>query len=995
MEPVLVSGFFSFLDLPKMKAAISKHSNPSHNTNRRLPGIFVGLNWKISLLSSLILLLVVTTFSWLNYNSLIETIEQQRKTQYQRHAREVESLIGRSSQNLHQLIKIIPYLKGMEDSLLARNADTLFENFDRYWTVFQIQNDIEDVRFYDADDLLLASWSNLDPSQGRDSLVLEHVREVNQREQPAMPMICANNCTQYTIEPLLINGTRVGVIAIGSSLIDVFLNFQRASGADIGLIIKHADATLDLQPDSDMHISEWNSHITALTSSQNNLALIHQTAEQYSDLQLITDGVQIESNKRHYRIKSLPLKNISVVDQAQLIIVTEISHTIQAIQESVWRIVVIGLIGLILSEVVLFSLLSRPLSRLTHIASSLPRLAGGNFGSFRSSLATSRRERYLNDEIDLLYDASLTLSHRLEQLEEKIAYRTKMLVEQRDALSKEKNFVEHLLDTAQVIILTQDMEGRIVMINAFGEKLTHYKESELQGKHFLALLSPDNENQLLNAHLLDIQQGQRDQLRHEAVVLCKDHSKRHIAWLHSRLYWDADDDTSQVLSVGLDITEYKRVEGHLAWLADHDPLTNLYNRRRFSEELEQILEWAKRYQHPGALLFFDLDRFKYINDTSGHQTGDALLRMVASLLSQTIRQADISGRLGGDEFSVILPEITPEAAIEVAKKILSRLNEAQFKFKGRTYNIAASIGIAIFPDHGNNVHDLLAAADLAMYQAKETGRGTWHLFSDSDKSRERIHTLVHWREKIEYAFLHNQYALYLQPVLSLNDDQIHHYEVLLRMHDENGIIHSPAQFISAAEQTGLIHKIDHMVLRKAVQLAARINHQNERQIGLSINLSAHAFNDPELLPIINDTIASCQIDPSLLMFEITETAALDNLPGTRNLLRELKTLGCGFTLDDFGVGFSSFYYLRELPVDAVKIDGSFIRNLDNNPDDRILVAALCSVAKGFGKKITAEFVENQSVLDMLKNLDIDFAQGYHIGKPKPAESFFPTGTIKI
>ncbi len=972
-----------------MKPAIPKPSSASRYRVHSLPGFFVGLNWKVSLLSSLILLLVVTTFSWLNYTSLIDTIEQQRTKQYQRHAQEIESLIRRSSQNLNQLIKIIPYLKGMEDSLLTGNADTLFENFDRYWTVFQIQNDIEDVRFYDAAGVLLASWSNLDSSSKRDNLVLEYIHEVNHREQPMMPMICVDNCTQYTIEPLLINGIRVGVIAISSSLIDVFMNFQRSSGADIGLIVKHADVASS-EPDSDMHISEWNSHITALTNSQQNLAILHQVAGQYPDLQTITSGVQIESDKRYYRIKSLPLHGISSGDQAQLINVTEISQTIQAIQESVWRIVVIGLIGLILSEIVLFSLLARSLSRLTHIVSTLPQLAGGGFSSFRDALAVRWQKRYLNDEIDLLYDASLNLSYRLEQLEEKVTYRTRMLVEQRNALSEEKNFVEHLLDTAQVIILTQDVDGRITMINAFGERLTHYNESELQGSYFLALLSSDSENQPLDTHLLDIQQGHRDQLRHDAIVVCKDHSKRHIAWLHSRIKWGTSEESSQkILSVGLDITEYKRVEGHLAWLADHDPLTNLYNRRRFSEELEQILELANRYQHPGALLFFDLDRFKYINDTSGHQTGDALLRMVANLLSQTIRQADISGRLGGDEFSVILPEITPQAAIEVAKKILTRLNEAQFKFKGHTYNIAASIGIAIFPDHGNNVHDLLAAADLAMYQAKETGRGTWHLFSDSDQSRERIHILVHWREKIEYAFSHNLYALYLQPVLSLDSNHINHYEVLLRMHDEDGTIHSPAQFISAAEQTGLIHKIDHMVLRKAVALAARINHQSDQRIGLSINLSAHAFNDPELLPIINSAIASCEIDPSLLMFEITETAALDNLPGTRSLLRELKMLGCGFTLDDFGVGFSSFYYLRELPVDAVKIDGSFIRNLDSNPDDRILVAALCSVARGFNKKITAEFVENQATLTMLKDLNIDFAQGYYIGKPVPAESLFP------
>lgn len=970
-------------------------SDIQKKSGKKASKIFIGLNWKISLLSSLILLLVVTIFSVINYQSLIDSIDQEREAKYRRYAREIESLIGRNSENLHGLVRIIPYLKDMEPSLLSGMADKVFDTFDRYWTLFQIQNDIEDVRFYDSSDSLLAKWGNFEANNYRDNLILDHIREVNLHEQPATLMICVESCTQYIIEPLLVEGTRVGTIVIGSSLVDVFLNFKRASGSDIGLFVKNTAISPrenESFNNSSMSIPEWNVYIAAMTDSKKNFAILKKAARTYPDLRIISHGIQNKWSSRYHQIKLLPLQGIRIADQARLVIITEVTDTVRAIQDSIWRIIVIGLGSLLLSGIILFSILTSSLSLLKHIVSIMPLLADGGFGSFRSMLASRWKKRLFKDEIDLMHDASLALSHKLENLEEKIAYRTKMLISQRDELRKEKDFIENLLDTAQVIVLTQDASGKVVMLNAYGEMLTRYSECELQGRHFLELLASDNEQYNLDLHLLEIRQGQRDQLRHEAVIICKDDSKRHIAWLHSRLTWQSKDDPSAILSVGLDITEYKRVEGHLAWLADHDPLTNLYNRRRFSEELEQILGWAERYQHPGALLFFDLDRFKFVNDTSGHQAGDAMLKMVADMLSRTIRTADIAGRLGGDEFAVILPEITPEAAVEVAKKILARLGETQLSFNGRTHSISASIGIVIFPEHGNNVHDLLAAADLAMYQAKETGRGTWHVYSSVDQARERVHTLVYWKEKIEYAHTHDQYLLYLQPIQSLSDRSIHYYEVLLRMRDEDGTIHSPAAFIRAAEHTGLIHRIDHLVLHRAIALAARINQTGTSRISLSINLSAHAFNDPELLPAINQALSIYHIDPSLLIFEITETAALDNLPGTRSLLRDLKQLGCGFVLDDFGVGFSSFYYLRELPVDAVKIDGTFIRNLANNPDDQILVSALCTVAKGFGKKITAEFVESKEILDILDRMDIDFAQGYYIGTPVPAENFFPDQT---
>ncbi len=966
-----------------MRQSILEKNTQLIKFNHGASSRFASLKWKISLLSSIILLIVVTTFSIINYQRFIDNIDHQSDLQYQRYVKEVEKLIEQISSSSHQLIRMIPFLKGMDAALSAQNNEQIANAFEHHWPLLQLEDGIESVRFYDQSNQLLIGWDSFEPDIYRDKLLLKHVREVNLYEQPANPLICIESCIQYTIEPLLVEGVRTGTIVIGASLADVFLGFKRTFDSDIGLFLKEKKYTIK---HNDVWFPDWEIRLAALTSRDKNLEILYQTVEEYPDLARLKQGIQTEWNKRYQRIKLFPLQGISMTDQAHLVVITDITATIETIRDSIWRIVVIGLIGLIFSEILLFAILSKPLSRLKHIVFTLPLLAGGSFGIFRATLSSVNKKQWLKDEIDLLYEAAVTLSHKLEKLEDKVVYRTKLLVQQRDELSKEKDFIAHLLDTAQVIVLTQNVKGNIIMLNAYGEMLMRYTEEEIRGKSFLEILLLDSEQYNLGQHLEEIHSGRREQLRHEAITLCNDGSKRHIVWLHSRLSWQSEADPS-VLSVGLDITEYKRVEGHLAWLADHDPLTNLYNRRRFSEELDHMISWAERYQHPGALLFFDLDRFKYINDTSGHQAGDSLLKIVADMLSHAVRAADITGRLGGDEFAVILPEITASGAIEVAKKILFRLSEAQLTVNGRTYKIAASIGIALFPEHGNNVHDLLAAADLAMYQAKEIGRGTWHLFSNDDQTRERMYTLVHWKEQIEYANLNDKYLLYFQPIMALRDRTISHYEVLLRMCGKDGTIHSPAAFIAAAEHTGLIHEIDHMVLRKAIAQAAKINKSGNR-IRLSINLSAHAFNDPGLLPVIRQELMDKGVDPTLLMFEITETAALDNLPGTRNLLREIKELGCGFVLDDFGVGFSSFYYLRELPVDAVKIDGSFVRNLASSPADQILVKALCTVARGFGKKITAEFVENEEVLVLLEKMEVDFAQGYHIGKPSAADEVF-------
>ncbi len=946
---------------------------------------FLSLKWKILMLSSLILCVMVVSFCTVSYLGQMANFENMQDTEYQRHVREVNALIKNSSQNLHQIVETIPFLEGMAAAMREDNGENISHVFDRHWSLLQFNNGVEFVHFYNKSNQRIASWNIHEPvlcgQNARfdcaNDAILRWVNHVNQYEKPASPLFCVESCKQLIIAPLLVEGEKVGVVAMGVSLADTFLRFKSITETDIGLFIKHHKS---FNNQNDTVMSAWDIRVTALTNKKKNILLLQQAEHKFQDIANLKDGVEIIWNNQYQQIKLFPLAgSADLGSQAYFVVITDVTRAVRNIHESVWKIAFIGLFGLIFSEILLFIILTRLLFRLKSFSFSLPLLANRNFKKFRASLLLTKSKYQVNDEIDVLYKAAATLSHQLEELEEKVSYRTKMLIEQKNELSKERDFVANLLDTAQVIVLTQNANGNILTLNSYGEMLTHYKESELDGTPFLHILDLESVQQNLASDLKKIRLGQQRQFRHETITNCKDGSVRHVVWLHSHLDWRLEEDPA-VLSVGLDVTEYKRVEGNLAWLADHDPLTNLFNRRRFSEELEHVLSWTDRYGHSGALLFFDLDRFKYVNDTSGHQAGDELLKMIAKMLAHTTRANDITGRLGGDEFAIILPEIKTDDAIGVAKKVLAYLNEAKLTINGRTHKISATIGIATFPKHGNNVYDLLAAADLAMYQAKETGRGAWHLFSEADSSRERMHTVMYWKEKIEYALTHDCFLLYLQPIANIKRKNIEYYEVLLRMRDKDGSIHTPAGFISVAEHTGLIHSIDHMVLRKAIALAAEIN-QNGLQIKFSINLSAHAFNDPELLPTIEHELTINNVDPEIIVFEITETAALQDLPAARSLMIDIRKLGCGFVLDDFGVGFSSFYYLRELPVDTVKLDGSFIRDLAQNTDDQILVKALCSVAKGFNKKITAEFVENEETLSLLETMDIDYAQGYFIGKP--------------
>lgn len=436
------------------------------------------------------------------------------------------------------------------------------------------------------------------------------------------------------------------------------------------------------------------------------------------------------------------------------------------------------------------------------------------------------------------------------------------------------------------------------------------------------------------------------------------------------------DDLESALSARLE------AEQNLVWLADHDPLTNLYNRRRFQEVFDRMLALSTRYRRTGALLFLDLDQFKIVNDLSGHQAGDALLLLVASSLRDAIRHSDVLARLGGDEFALVLPEGGAEQAVYMANKLQHDLGQVDFASSGHAHKISCSIGITLFPDHGKDLNELLANADMAMYQAKEAGGGRWHLFSPDEQAKELLATRAKWRERITQALIDDAFELHFQPIYDIRARRITRYETLVRMHDNHGQLVFPDHFVPVAEQSGQIHEIDRWVIHQAIRRVRRTP-----GLSLSVNLSGRVLDDPLLLKWFRAELQRSAIDPANLVVEITETAAVANIQDAIKFMREIKDLGCRFALDDFGSGFSSFAYLRQLPVDIVKIDGAFIQNLADSAEDQLFVKALTDVARGLGKTTIAEFVENAATLELLESFGVDFAQGYHIGRPGPDMPF--------
>ena len=439
-----------------------------------------------------------------------------------------------------------------------------------------------------------------------------------------------------------------------------------------------------------------------------------------------------------------------------------------------------------------------------------------------------------------------------------------------------------------------------------------------------------------------------------------------------------------------DVTRERQTAAQLIYLAERDALTGLYNRHRFNEELGRMIADAERHGTRVALFFFDLDDFKYINDTFGHRAGDAMLIRVAGEVGGQVRRNEIFARLGGDEFAILVPDISDEMLRVLADRVTRSIAVVRFQFEGQGLRLTTSLGIAAFPDHADNVEDLISRADTAMYQAKESGKNAWRIYrSDLDTSQQMVRRMS-WNDRILHALENNLMDLQFQGIYSTADRSLAHFEVLVRMRDKDdpGTFLMPGQFIPQAEKSGKILDIDRWVLHEAIQMLSEV----KSIPALAVNISGRSFGEPRLPQYIADELRNYDVLPRRLLVELTETSAVSDLHDAQRFIEALRQTGCGVSLDDFGTGFSSFAYLKYLQVDSVKIDGLFIRNLPNDHDNQLFVKAILSVARGLHKTTIAECVEDEETLEMLREFGVDCVQGYFFEKPRVDHPLLATAT---
>jgi diguanylate cyclase (GGDEF)-like protein/PAS domain S-box-containing protein len=538
---------------------------------------------------------------------------------------------------------------------------------------------------------------------------------------------------------------------------------------------------------------------------------------------------------------------------------------------------------------------------------------------------------------------------------------------------QEMRRIAAIVDSSFDAIIGQAIDGTVTSWNPAAQRIFGCSALEMVG-HPMDRIVPADRHDELRDLLAKLASGGRVE-EYETIRVTKDGRQLDVSLTMSPI---GDEHGAMVgnSTIARDITERNRVRSHLVHLADHDPLTGLYNRRRFEVEVERQIALRRRYSNPATLLLVDLDNFKSVNDTLGHAAGDGLLCDVASALKVALRETDIVARIGGDEFVVLLPETDLRAAHHVAASIRAVVAD-QPAFGSHGLAVTASVGIAPLSP-GVTASELMVQADLALYDVKDKGRnGIAEYKADA---RARLTARIGWADRLRRGLDEHRFSLFFQPIIHLASGHVGHGELLLRLTEDETVI-TPGEFIEVAEHHGIILEIDRWVIRSAIELLGHPGALPADKI--TINLSGRSFADPELADIIEHDLRRLHADPSRLIFEITETAVIANIDDAVTLAERLKNVGCGVALDDFGSGFGSFYYLKHLPVDLLKIDGEFIRNLPSAKVDQLIVHAISDVADGLGLPIVAEFIEDAETVDLLRKYGVAYGQGYHVGRPSP------------
>ena len=554
-----------------------------------------------------------------------------------------------------------------------------------------------------------------------------------------------------------------------------------------------------------------------------------------------------------------------------------------------------------------------------------------------------------------------------------------------EALFRQKESAQITLQSIGDGVITTDAKGIVEYVNPVAEDLTGWKLDDASGHAIDEIFRGFHEETcepLENPLAVSIRRDRAIKSVRPTLLIRRDGNELYIESTASPIRDGKGVVTGGVL-VFHDVSESRELNRRLSYHASHDILTGLVNRREFESRLERALKSAKARETAYALLYLDLDQFKIVNDSCGHSAGDTLLNQLGNLLKAKIRWRDTLARLGGDEFGVLLESCNLDEALQTAEQLRAAIGDYKFLWDDRAFRLGVSIGVVPITADNEDVAALLSAADSACAAAKEAGRNRIHSFQENDIDLMRRRREMQWAARINNALEENRFELYRQTIMPLqSEEEGAHYEILLRMRDEHGGVISPSLFIGAAERYNLTPSIDRWVIKQAFRWLVSEADERERLMLCSINLSGQSLGDEKFLPFVIDQFQMSGLDATKICFEITEHAAVASYSQAVRFINALKELGCKFALDDFGEGMSSFGYLKHLPVDYLKIEGGFVKEMLHDPIDREMVRSINEIGHLTGKQTIAEFAENEEIITMLRGIGVDYAQGYGVSEPR-------------
>jgi len=933
---------------------------------------YLSVRWKIILLAGLVLGITSALFIWQQHQLQLREFEKEQAGFRERSRSVVDYLFESQAERMRMLANLLVAPATVREDIANRHAGRLAERTEEVATELSFDQGVSTVLFHDAAQAQLAVWGNPGFSQE----VLTYARLAVSTEKPQTHILCQQTCVQQTVIPVSHLGRTIATVTVISNLESILNDLHRLSYSDVAVL---------KGPLSDQGAPLAAMQLISASGGEPVRAVLEASRRG-----VWSHGYfEWRHEDRVHQVVLIPVP-LDAGGLTHFALVPDVTHQMQLIDLFVKNNLLRGLSVLVLAMLLLYVMLRPTMRRIGHVSHILPLLGQENFAQVREDYAVRPGALWLRgrwaDEVDELEGLALALAGRLEQLKFESIEHANSLNLQAKELRHERDLISGLLDTAPVLILSYDGAGRIQLANACAMRLCD--KTELAGESYPVLFLGTTQGEYANT-MNQMQVGAV--CRTESSITRPDGAVTDVLWFHSRLA-DVSGQKSSYLSVGMDVTEHRINEAKIHSLAFYDVLTKLPNRRGLSDHMQHAMASSARHRSYCALAFIDLDHFKFLNDSRGQEIGDQLLVEIAGRLRVCVREFDTVAHLGGDEFVILLEELSEDAGFaamqmrQIGEKLRAAVSQpCLLQGASAPVTVTASLGVSLFSGHEERVDDLLRHANIAMSHAKTAGRNTMRFFDPMMQSG--IETRTALQTDLHHALSSEQFSLFYQ-VQADEQGRSLGAEALLRWtHPVRGMV-SPLNFIPLAEESELILPIGLWVLKTAcAQIKVWENDPLACHLQLAVNVSARQFHQENFVELVLQTLEETGANPASLKLELTESMVLNDISDSIRKMQELKKIGVSIAIDDFGTAYSSLSYLTQLPLDQLKIDQSFIRNIGVKPSDAIIVKTIIDMASNLDMAVIAEGVETEAQREFLQGAGCRAYQGYLFGKPMALADF--------